>query len=184
MLESDATDIRVERHQVTQEDFTPESVVNDMLACLPDDTFTDFSKTILDPSCGIGNFLVEVLRRRLEHCKNQDDAIRAMKSIYGVELMADNVEDCRQRLYDTVIGGFPKIQNNVDMDYYLRALIRNRIQWCDSLEFDYEHWKPLKHTKPCAKHERISFHETRNEDDELYPMWHKNELKQLDLFNL
>lgn len=181
MLDADKTDLRCDRHHITQEDFTPQSVVDDMLMRLPDETFTDFSKSVLDPSCGIGNFLVAILERRLEHCENQDDAVKAMRTLFGVELMADNVEECRNRLYDMIIKKFPAILDDEKKHFYLRSIVRNRIQWHDSLDFDYDHWKQLK-TTPCEKHETISFHERKDKDDEFYPMWHKKEPKQLELF--
>ena len=81
MLENDINDKRKERHHITQEDFTPDSIVDMMLDQLPQDTFTNFDATVLDNSCGIGNFLVEVLNRRLKNCKTPDDAIRAIKTI-------------------------------------------------------------------------------------------------------
>lgn len=182
MLEDDRTDIREERHHITQEDFTPKPVVYDMLARLPKETFTDFSKKVLDPSCGIGNFLVAVLERRLERCESSDDAILAVKSLYGVELMADNVEECRNRLYGLVIEKFPAILNDEKKNYCLRSIVRNRIQWHDSLCFDYDHWQSLS-TMPRSKHETVSFHERKEKDDKFYPMWHKREPKQLDLFD-
>ena len=181
MLEDDRTDIREERHHITQEDFTPQSVVDDMLLKLPEETFTDFSKTVIDPSCGIGNFLVAILERRLGHCESQDDAIKAMRTLYGVELMADNVEECRNRLYDMIVGKFPSILNDEKKHFYLRSIVRNRIQWHDSLEFDYDHWKQPK-TTPSEKHDTVSFHERKDKDDEFYPMWHRRELKQETLF--
>lgn len=182
MLDTDRTDIREERHHITQEDFTPQTVVNDMLARFPEEAFTDFSKTILDPSCGIGNFLVAILERRLEHCNDIDDAISSMKTLYGVELMADNVEECRNRLYNVVINRFQSILNDKMQNYKLRSIIRNRIQWGNSLEFDYNHWRTLD-LIPRPKHENISFHEKKGEDDDCYPMWHKREPEQLSLFD-
>lgn len=63
----------------------------------------------LEPACGDGNFLIEVLKRKLKVIKNRygmnaDDyerySIIAIASIYGVELLQDNVELCRLRLYN------------------------------------------------------------------------------------
>ena len=98
MLKKDKTKKRVERHDDTQEDFTPIGVVNSMLDQYPQEAFKEMKKTFIDYSAGNGNFLVEILDRKLDNSKNVDDAIEALKSIYGVELMADNVEECRERL--------------------------------------------------------------------------------------
>lgn len=63
----------------------------------------------LEPACGTGNFLVEILSRKLEtvkkyYRKNSYDyeryAVLAISSIYGVELLQDNAVECRNRLFD------------------------------------------------------------------------------------
>ena len=63
----------------------------------------------LEPACGDGNFLIEVLRRKLNvvrsrYSKNHNDyerySVIALTSIYGVELLQDNVQVCRERLFD------------------------------------------------------------------------------------
>jgi len=172
------------RHKITQEDFTPESVVNDMLSCVSQEVFTDFNKTVLDNSCGIGNLLVAVLKRRLRDTHTETDAILAVKTLYGVELMADNVKECRENLYNEVVNAYPTIKKHKDNDYALRAIIRNRIQWHDSLTFDYDHWPQIEHLKPGKKRENVSFEERRSAEYTKYPMWYieKQEPKQLSLF--
>jgi hypothetical protein len=57
--------------------------------------FADLTKTWIDNSCGDGQFLGEVLIRKLE---NGTDFETALSTIYGVDLMEDNVELCRERL--------------------------------------------------------------------------------------
>lgn len=66
-----------------------------MLSKLPDSFFRSADKTILDNSCGNGNFLVKVLEWRL---KNGVSHIEALKTIYGVELDEANAQECRMRL--------------------------------------------------------------------------------------
>lgn len=67
---------------------------------------------ILEPACGSGNFLVPVLRRKLAtvHDKfagsdfeKRHHALLALMSIYGIELLSDNAEECRQNLLDTLL---------------------------------------------------------------------------------
>ena len=62
----------------------------------------------LEPACGDGNFLAEILNRKLAKCKqlyrrNPYDyerySVLAVSSIYGVDIMQDNAEECRERLY-------------------------------------------------------------------------------------
>lgn len=85
---------RVKQHG---EVFTPKWVVNDMLDLLPAESFSNLDATFLEPAAGNGNFVVEILRRKLAHCKNQDDILRAVKSIYAVELLPDNVAEMINR---------------------------------------------------------------------------------------
>lgn len=72
----------------------------------------------LEPACGNGNFLVEILSRKLATVKkiyknNPYDferySVVAMTSIYGVDIMLDNTEECRKRLYDIWNKEYKKI---------------------------------------------------------------------------
>jgi hypothetical protein len=83
------------RVKSTGEIFTPTPLVQEILDQLHCDTFTNTTKTFLDPSCGDGQFLGEVLIRKME---NGSTFEQALSTIYGVDLMEDNVELCRERL--------------------------------------------------------------------------------------
>lgn len=83
------------RVKATGEVFTPTQLVQEILDQLPASQFTDPAKTFLDNSCGDGQFLGEVLIRKIE---NGSTFEQALSTIYGVDLMADNVELCRERL--------------------------------------------------------------------------------------
>lgn len=84
--------------------FTPPSLVNDMLDLVTHECERIDSR-FLEPACGDGNFLAEVLRRKLVTVSKQSrrdrwerDGILAVCSIYGIDLLPDNVAACRQRL--------------------------------------------------------------------------------------
>lgn len=88
--------------------FTHEREVNAMLDLVKQETERIESR-FLEPACGSGNFLVEVLKRKLEVVKSrykrnqleyERNAVVAISSIYGVDLLQDNIEECRQRLFD------------------------------------------------------------------------------------
>jgi hypothetical protein len=87
------------RVKQTAEVFTPTPLVQEMLNKLEvqDPTlFSDPTKTFLDNSCGDGQFLSEVVIRKI---KRSDCSLeQALKTTYGVELMEDNVIECRKRL--------------------------------------------------------------------------------------
>ena len=63
----------------------------------------------LEPACGDGNFLAEILHRKLEVVKKkykkstyeyEQNSVLAVTSIYGVDIMMDNVIACRARMFD------------------------------------------------------------------------------------
>ena len=88
--------------------FTSEREVNAMLDLVKDETERIGSR-FLEPACGEGAFLIEILRRKMAVVKRvykkspfdyERYAVQAVTSIYGVELLEDNVKICRQRLFD------------------------------------------------------------------------------------
>jgi hypothetical protein len=89
--------------------FTPEFIVNSMLDLVRSETENINSK-FLEPACGNGNFLVEVLKRKLLIIKNrykksqheyETNSIIAIGSLYGIDLMSDNVKECKKRLFNS-----------------------------------------------------------------------------------
>lgn len=98
------------KERVTEhgEVFTNEREVNAMLDLVKDETERIESR-FLEPACGDGNFLIEILRRKLAVVKRQYGrsrsdyekySILALSSIYGVDILEDNASECRNRLYD------------------------------------------------------------------------------------
>ena len=84
------------RVKSTGEVFTPTPLVQEILDTLDQSLFSDPTKTFIDPSgCGDGQFLGEVLIRKVQ---NGIDFETALSTIYGVDLMQDNVDLCRERL--------------------------------------------------------------------------------------
>lgn len=92
-----------ERVQKHGEVFTPVWLVKDMLNLLPKDCWKP-EKTFLEPACGEGAFLIEIYKRKLQNIKVtlQDDwewqVAIATSSIYGIELLEDNTNLCKQNL--------------------------------------------------------------------------------------
>lgn len=79
--------------------FTPDWLVSDMCdLCEPD--ISDPGKTVLEPACGNGNFLVEVLRRKLAKCNGPKEVLAALGNIYGIDIQEDNVLEARDRMFD------------------------------------------------------------------------------------
>ena len=80
-------------------------LVADMFPSQNDPSNTD--RTFLEPACGSGNFLVEVLRRKLAFVTSQrygrgeryeHRVLRCLASIYGIDISPDNVDESRDRL--------------------------------------------------------------------------------------
>lgn len=82
-----------ERVEKYGEVFTPQWVVRDMCDMLEKENPGAFSpaSTFLEPSCGEGAFILEILRRKFSLCKKRSDFTIALESVYGFELLADNV---------------------------------------------------------------------------------------------
>ncbi len=79
--------------------FTPTKLVQEMLDKLEEtnsELFSNPEKTMLDPSCGDGQFLTEVVIRKME--RSGCSLEQALSTTYGVELMEDNVQLCKERL--------------------------------------------------------------------------------------
>jgi len=83
------------RIKATGEVFTPTHVARHMLNTMDKTIFSDIKKTVIDNSCGDGQLLGEALILKVE---NGIDFETALSTIYGVDLMEDNVELCRERL--------------------------------------------------------------------------------------
>ena len=88
--------------------FTPAWMVEAMLDLVKGDTERIDSR-FLEPACGNGNFLVQILRRKLAAVElkyGQSDferrhyALLALMCVYGIELLPDNIADCRANLLD------------------------------------------------------------------------------------
>src|SRR5215218_6207621 len=86
--------------------FTPAWMVEAMLDLVRDETERIDSR-ILEPACGSGNFLVQVFRRKLvavevkfgkTEFEKRHYALLALMCTYGVELLADNVAECRAKM--------------------------------------------------------------------------------------
>lgn len=90
--------------------FTPAGMVNAMLDLVKDESERIDSR-FLEPACGCGNFLVQILRRKLATVElkyGQSDferrhyALYGLMCIYGIELLADNIAECRANMLEII----------------------------------------------------------------------------------
>jgi len=114
------------RVKATGEVFTPTPLVQEILDQLPQELFSDPTKTFLDPTCGDGQFLGEVIIRKME---NGSTLEQALSTTYGVDLMQDNVDLCRERLL-------------CGHDEY-RHIVEKNIVCHDGLTYDYSFGEPV-----------------------------------------
>jgi uncharacterized Ntn-hydrolase superfamily protein len=144
------------RQRVTDhgEVFTAEREVNAMLDLVKQETERIDSR-FLEPACGDGNFLAEILRRKLavvksRYGKNADDyerySVIAVTSIYGVDLLQDNVEECRERLFNIWNAEYVSACENAANDECgeaVRHILRHNILCGDALTLKQSNGNPI-----------------------------------------
>ena len=145
-----------ERVSAHGEVFTSPREVNAMLDLVKEETERIESR-FLEPACGDGNFLIEILRRKMEVVNGryakwkldwEYNAAIVVSSIYGVELLEDNAEECRNRLFDYFEERYRKhIGKNgeVNNDYLrsIRYLLDKNIVCGDALNYSTSDGKPI-----------------------------------------
>lgn len=126
--------------------FTNDREVNAMLDLVKHETERIDSR-FLEPACGNGNFLAEVLRRKLavvesRYGKSQIEweryAIIAISSIYGVDILEDNAIECRFRLFKIFDGQYSALFKDKCKDECrnsVKFLFNRNILWGDALDF-------------------------------------------------
>lgn len=124
--------------------FTSPEVVNAMLDLVKQETERIDSR-FLEPACGTGNFLVEILRRKLDVVEktyrgSQLDFERylvlAISSIYGIDILEDNVIACRERLFEMAIVRYMALFEGKAKEaccQSLRCILGKNIIWGDAL---------------------------------------------------
>jgi len=136
----------ISRKRVTDhgEVFTSRREVNAMLDLVKQETERIDSR-FLEPACGDGNFLSEILNRKLEivksrYGKSQKEidkySLVATTSIYGVELLKDNVERCRERLFDIYLDWYKSVSHgeyNIKLFKCVKFVLSKNIVHGDAL---------------------------------------------------
>lgn len=124
--------------------FTAEREVNAMLDLVKQETERIESR-FLEPACGNGNFLVKILERKLavvdgRYAKSQLEweryTVLAVSSIYGVDILQDNVSECRERLlrlFDERYTKLHKADCKEECRESVRYILDKNILWGDAL---------------------------------------------------
>lgn len=140
-----------ERVRDLAEVYTHEREVNAMLDLVPDMFPSarnpgNTDHTFLEPACGHGNFLVEILRRKLKHVtlgrygrgeRFEHRVLRCLASIYGIDICEDNVRESRERMA-SVISAHLKEHLSPDastggFNQAVEAILKTNVICADSL---------------------------------------------------
>ena len=134
--------------------FTGDREINSMLNLVKQETERIDSR-FLEPACGDGNFLAEILRRKLavvksRYAKNQSDyeryAVIAITSIYGVDILPDNTQECQDRLFEIWNDEYSrncKTEANNECREAVRFILRKNILCGDALTLTQSNGQPI-----------------------------------------
>lgn len=124
--------------------FTAQREVSAMIDLVNDEAARIDSR-FLEPACGTGNFLAEILSRKLgvvyeryrsSPLEYERYAILALTSIYGIDILPDNVDECRQRLFsiwDTAYSAALGTQAKDEARASAHFILSKNILWGDAL---------------------------------------------------
>lgn len=140
--------ISKERVKKFGEVFTNPREVNAMLDLVSSE-FNKIDSTFLDPACGTGNFLLEILDRKLKKvveiiktgyqdflpCEYNRQLLMALSSIYGIDILPDNIEKAKNRLYEHVKNQYCNCLSHPKRKYLeaVKAILDKNSQVRDSL---------------------------------------------------
>ena len=157
--------------------YTAPREVNAMLDLVKTETERIDSR-FLEPACGNGNFLAEILTRKLgivekRYAKSQLEyerhAVLAVSSIYGIDILQDNVQACRERLFQIFEDNYHRLFAGKAKDGCrdaVRFILERNIIWGDALTLKtvgdrpgyivFSEWSPLNGN--LVKRRDFTFH--------------------------
>ena len=131
--------------------FTPSWMVEDMLDLVKTESERIDSR-FLEPACGSGNFLRSVLKRKLitvqtrygkSDFERRHHALFALMCIYGIELLKDNVEECRENLL-TIFADYLRISTDDNWHRAAQTVLKVNILHGDALTLTTAEGKPIE----------------------------------------
>jgi len=175
----------ISKERVTNhgEVYTRKREVNAMLDLVKQETERIESR-FLEPACGTGNFVTEILERKLRvvesrYKRSQTEyeryAVLAVSSIYGIDILQDNVLECRKRLYDIFDQNYSKLfkkNTKEDCRNAVKFILEKNIIWGDALTLKivgenpqpiiFSEWSPVNSN--MLKRRDFAFHEMLPKD--------------------
>ena len=118
----------------TAEFFTPYSIVKKMCEKISDEDWSDPNKTFCEPCFGNCQFLIYIIYNRILHGINWQTAL---ETTFGVELMQDNVDECKGRVIDLL--------NALDIAFSektAREIMDYNFVCHDFFTWNFEEWRP------------------------------------------
>ena len=121
--------------------FTPAWLVEAMLDLVKGETERIDSR-FLEPACGSGNFLVQILRRKLaavelkygkSDFERRHYALLALMCVYGIELLADNIDECRSNMLD-IIAAYLQLDASDELYRAASYVVSQNVVRGDALE--------------------------------------------------
>jgi len=168
--------------------YTSEREVKAMLDLVQQETERIDSR-FLEPACGTGNFLAEILRRKLREVEErykrsqldwERNAVLAVCSVYGIDILLDNVIECRSRLleiFDALYTARFKKKAQNECRRAVRFILRQNIVWGDALTLQtvdastqpivFSEWSFVRGS--LLKRRCFAFHELMPQDKEAAP---------------
>lgn len=154
--------------------YTASREVNAMLDLVKQETERIESR-FLEPACGTGNFLAEILERKLHIVENRYGksqleyerySVLAVSSIYGIDILEDNVIECRKRLFDIFDRHYSSFFKE-DCLNAVKYILERNIIWGDALTLKtvgenpqpivFSEWSPVNSN--MLKRRDFAFHE-------------------------
>lgn len=118
----------------TAEFFTPYEIVKKMSDKISDEDWSNPNKTFCEPCFGNGQFVIYIIWNRLQH---GIDWKTTLETLYGVELMNDNVHECKERILDLL----DKLQIEYNKEEAKKIMDKNLV--ChDFFTWNFEEWHP------------------------------------------
>ena len=130
--------------------FTPAWMVEAMLDLVKDETERIDSR-FLEPACGSGNFIVQILRRKLaavelkygkSDFERRHYALLALMCIYGIELLADNIAECRANVLE-VFAEYLFIDETDDLYRAATHVLESNLVHGDALTMRAQDGQPI-----------------------------------------
>ena len=137
-----ATEARVNRRKTgisTNESFSPYSMIMKMCNKVPESDWADPEKIFLESSFGNGQFILAIIYKRL---MAGVDLMTTLKTLFGVELMEDNVQETKDRILDML--------DKMEIEYHrpsVMKILNKNLVCSDFFKWDFENWCPIKEYK-------------------------------------